>query len=519
VSSVVYSWYYASVSGFVNITYTVADAPAKPNLETPVSGAFLDTNSLGVTLTATYDTPMPDSGSLAAVALSLSIDGGVTHYWNGIDFSSLVSVWLLPTTGAGATQSEPFTIIIPPGVLANGHVYTWAFATQESFYNIRGPFSSTFAIHAEPAPVTSILHPLGDILNDLTPIVNWPVDADQISYRYVLYDYPTPTPGIANPNLIYDSTTVLSGLNGFIMPSVSLRSGDSYYGYLMITTTGGNPSAWAEGTFTILLTGGDTPVLAAYTSVEPTSGMPAPLLVATFNDSLIPSLIFCMFQFSYDLSGPFTEVLDGNGQIGTQLEISMYDLGAPFNVPLYYQCRTFYIDLSYTPSQFIFSDWSNIVEAVVPSTNWWIVPWQTPNGALQLHRLPSSGAGTSNNETATPTSPAMPSSMVASILIDEWEQMGVFRPFGKATATIVHGDIWNDEFDLDLYFLNTDEWTKFKAIRNLQQVVLIKSDMEGSIYWVTLGPDLNPGIVSRASRQVNPTRGLTIHCTPTDAPI
>jgi hypothetical protein len=40
--------------------------------------------------------------------------------------------------------------------------------------------------------------------------------------------------------------------------------------------------------------------------------------------------------------------------------------------------------------------------------------------------------------------------------------------------------------------------------------------MEGTRWWVTMGGDMNAGIIKEAGRKKNPKRGLTIHCTPDD---
>ena len=92
----------------------------------------------------------------------------------------------------------------------------------------------------------------------------------------------------------------------------------------------------------------------------------------------------------------------------------------------------------------------------------------------------------------------------------------MFRPFGKSTASFIHGDLWADEFDLALYFENSEDFANFKAIRELQGEVLLKSDMEGNEYWVTMGPDFNAGVLRETGRQTNPIRTVYVHCAPTD---
>ena len=92
------------------------------------------------------------------------------------------------------------------------------------------------------------------------------------------------------------------------------------------------------------------------------------------------------------------------------------------------------------------------------------------------------------------------------------------RPFGKATATVVHGQMLAEEFDLAIYFEDTAEFEAFDAIRDLQETVLLKSDMEGATYWVALGSARPAAIISESQRHTITKRGLSIHCTPVDAP-
>lgn len=213
---------------------------------------------------------------------------------------------------------------------------------------------------------------------------------------------------------------------------------------------------------------------------------------------------------------PFSTFLD---DVGSRSDA--YDMGAPFNVPIFYRCRNLVALESYSasgvqyPAQQVVSAWSDADEALVPSDYWWIVPPTQPENAMPLMRL-QSAAGVSPSSLTSPVTPPVAGGLTVSFASDKQEQLGVFRPFGKPTATFVHGDIWDEEFDLSLYFDSPEAWAAFVAIRELQAVVLLKSDMEGSLYWVTMGPDLNAGIFRRTDRRQNPTRGVTVHCTPTD---
>jgi hypothetical protein len=202
-----------------------------------------------------------------------------------------------------------------------------------------------------------------------------------------------------------------------------------------------------------------------------------------------------------------------------------FDMSAAFNVPIAYRVRNLVGLSAFSasgvnyPAQTLVSDWSTVVDvAEVPSGQWWIVPPSDPTLSLGLHRLHSTSATSSNSGLTSPVTPPTPrgGGVQTTIAIDEQEQMGVFRSFGRSVATVVHGDIWDPEFDLSLYFENPEEFSLFKTIRGMQEVVLVKSDMEGALYWVTLGTDLNRGIFQETGRRITPTSGLTIHCIPAD---
>jgi hypothetical protein len=516
--------------GSIEVQWNIADAPLAPVLSLPNNESTFDIWANGAIFTATYETDTGigfDTGNLAAVCLCFTTTQypGAIFYFNGTALVSAATndeVWLIPTTGGGVTSGSQFTVSVPAGVIPDGYTYTWWFYTQESFQNVQGPGSNpVFTFTGAQSPIVAITSPINTV-NTISPTLNWGLTTfsseAQVAYEFFIFESAQYNPGTSPtwPNgSIYASGVVYSSSQAIVFDPTSptLLSGNTYYGYLQVTATGGNYSAWTEFVFTPELISGATPVLSIVAATEPNTGMPAPYLSATYSDSLLGYPVYTEYQGAYNSSGEFADVLGGNAVYGTSLASDVYDLGAPFNVPLAYQCRTFY----QAGAQIYFSDWSNVVElAGIPSIFWWVVPPTALGSSLQLFRLASSSSGSSTGTTFTPTTPAMPGSLVASIIVDDPEQMGIFRPFGKSTAIIVHGDIWGDEFDLDLYFESSQQWQAFKTIRDLQQVVLIKSDMEGTLYWVTLGGDLAPGIASRADRQKNPTRGLTVHCTPTD---
>jgi hypothetical protein len=112
--------------------------------------------------------------------------------------------------------------------------------------------------------------------------------------------------------------------------------------------------------------------------------------------------------------------------------------------------------------------------------------------------------------------PAIPAGLSGSLIIDEPEQQGRFNGFGRKNAVVIHGDLWSEEFVLNAYFDSDTDFQAFRAIRALQAPVLLKSDMLGDLYWVTLGGARPTAILSESDRRLNPKRGMSIQCIPAD---
>jgi hypothetical protein len=532
----------------VQLTYDIADAPTtnQTNVVSPTEYSYVDPLTSGITFTLNYETgDDADTGLLSAVCLVAEI-GSTFYYWTGQAWQSFSwedewpAAWIIPTTGLSSQNGDPFSIYVPASAFeaiefTDGTSIAWMVGCEESFVGAQSPIWTGFlGLYTQAAPVLTLVEPLGTVTT-LTPTVGWSAtfaEGAQTYYRYVVYDSPQNTANIpidesdititpADPAAVWDSTYLSSSTPSFVWSegATYLMSDDTtiYYEYLQIIDTSGVVSEWASGTFTVAATYGSAPTLTVTAGTDPTTEMAAPYLSMTGSDDWA-SGVKAQFQGNYGVGGAYIDSIMNPvtpTESGSNADASTYDLSAPFNVAVTFQGRYYYT----SGKQTYFTPWSDPVtlESGVPSLYWWIVPPGAPEDAMKLYRLPSSGSSTSSSsDVATPTTPAMPSNMVASILIEQWEQMGIFRAFGKSNAIIVHGDLWNPEFDLDLYFESTDAWDQFDSIRANQTAILLKSDMEGSTYWVTLGPDLNPGIVSRTARQSNPTRGLTVHCTPTD---
>lgn len=494
--------------GYVTITYTFADPPNAPTVLSPSGGGFIDSNALGVTFSAAYQQQTSDTGLLGAVALSLIIDSGTVHYWNGTDFSSTSPVWVIPTTGAGAQNGEGFTVTVPPGVLLNGHTYHWSFACQESFADLQGSFATAVTFVGVIAPTVTLTAPIG-VVTTATPVVSWtesiPGGDVQTSAAYVIFDTPQADPTRGSPLW---SQAIFTAALSFVLGPAPLVSGQTYYGYLNINTGSHGISNHSEGTFTLELGGPATPTLTGIVTTEPVTGMPAAELSQVTTDTTYSgATLFSEFQVSLDSGATWADVLGGRAVQVVAHDSSVYDQGSPFNVGLQYRVR----NIAVVSGQKHYSSWSNVVTiGGVPSKNWWLIAPSDLTASMMLHRI--------RPTVASSAAPTVPPGLAASLVVDKPELQGVFRPFGKTTATIVHGKIQAEEFDVALYFGATAEFDAFNEIRELQQVVLLKSDMEGSVYWVTLGASRAAAIISEGQRQVAPKRGLSVHCYPADAP-
>lgn len=106
----------------------------------------------------------------------------------------------------------------------------------------------------------------------------------------------------------------------------------------------------------------------------------------------------------------------------------------------------------------------------------------------------------------------------ASLVVDQNETQGVFRPLGRTDYLVTHGDMLDEEFDLVIVFTDSADWATFNALRNLQTTLMLRSDL-GDLYYVSLGAT-RPGIILRADRTAptGPTRQVTVHCYPASRP-
>jgi hypothetical protein len=103
---------------------------------------------------------------------------------------------------------------------------------------------------------------------------------------------------------------------------------------------------------------------------------------------------------------------------------------------------------------------------------------------------------------------------------DQPEAQGNFNALARTSSIVVRGQMYDESFDLVLSFGGDNDagWQAFNALRKTQQTVLLRGDMPEDFHYVALGPS-RPMVLKRTGNRVaDPSRTLTIHCTPVDKP-
>lgn len=177
-------------------------------------------------------------------------------------------------------------------------------------------------------------------------------------------------------------------------------------------------------------------------------------------------------------------------------EASGFDEWAPFATELQYRSRLV-TDVS---GQLVTSDWSDIQTVTLDDDMWALDPLD-PTTAVQLRLVGDSWT------------------------IPESRNQGIFWPIGRKnqdgnlTAVVVQGGRRAQEFDLPLQFHGDADvsWQAFLALWARGSTVLVKGDMPGLYFYVSMG-DLPNNLVRTLDRLLDPHREVTVHCTPVAAP-
>jgi hypothetical protein len=256
-------------------------APSSPTLGNPANASYQD-GSAGVAFGPnTYNST--DAANQNAYAMRIKVSGGTYNYWN-VGTSALQStiVWNADSVAPGGTWS----VTLPAGILTNGNVYNWSFASQESLSNLQGPFATDFTFTAQAPPSVVVTAPTGSIAGN-SPVVSWADTlaggASQIDYQVIVESgaYGTvPGSGVS----AWNSGVVASALAS-VSVGVTLTNAVTYRAFVQITETGGQVSVWGYSTFTVVVDVPAVPTITAAASNDPATGAPRGILAVNANDN------------------------------------------------------------------------------------------------------------------------------------------------------------------------------------------------------------------------------------------
>ena len=517
-------------NGFVTMTYTFVDAPAPPMLNGPVDGQQLDAQNAGVTLFGTYE-PGPDSGSMSAYLLRMKVTDGTYVYWNATSGAwTTTQVWnAVSSSGFAAGPNGSFSINIPAGStggFVNGNYYNWSVACQEgSSFNREGAFAPDALFQSITAVSVSVT-----VVNTnlATPTIEWDVtipsgEGSQSAYQawvYTLAQTQAPgfVPGLGSP--VWTSGLVSSALASSVRIAIRLANTSSFVAFVQIATSDGVESSVIQQSspafFTTDYDAPLQPTIAIAQTTDPDTGVPQTLITLTTGDS--PSshyygLTTADIQYSDDGGNTWNDVRGGSAVPILPTTASVADSEGPFNVARLY--RGGVTGTVASPQPGATSPWSASMSSLLSSDQWWLLdpvnqsdddngnPW-----AIPMYRVSSASGATR-------------SGVNVSIEIDQPEQQGVFRPFGRPNPIVTRGDFYNEEFDIGLLFIGVEAWEQFDALRQRRTTLCLRSDLYfGKVYYIALGPN--------RPQDLHGTVGLTsvdeviseviVHCYPQDIP-
>ncbi len=472
-----------------------ATAPYSPTLTTPSNASYIDATS-GVTFAGTYNST--DGANANARALRMKIAGASAYsYWNQSTAAwQSTIVWNPVTIAPGASGSfGPIT-----GGLSNGTTINWSMADQESSGNLQGAFASDFTVNLQVAPNLTVSAPTGTVTTTDSPSLDYtpapPSGATITGGRWLVYTAAQTIDigaGTIPAGAVSDVSWTGNPLTVALQAGVALTSGATYYAYAAVEESGSEWSSTISTTFTISLTPPATPTITA--TAGTVHGVPTAVLQVQGSapGGGVPTPTTATIRRSDGLY-----VRGASPANPLPLNGSQYaDVGDAECAP----------GVGYT--------YTAVVSAAV-------------GAGATVSSVPSAASGAVTLTLAQPdlTDPLDPSTAVLvnlagdSLVRDEPEVQGIFRPLGRKTAVVVRGDMLAEEFDLSLMFYADGDagWQAFNALRQRRSVVMLRGDMPGDLWYVTLG-SARPMTLSRTSGRISqPVRGVVVHCTPADRP-
>lgn len=258
-----------SANGSVVISY--AAAPSAPTLTSPANASYLDA-SVPITLSGVYNST--DGDTQNAYALRIKTSGASSYSYFNASTNALQStiVWNADSVSSGASWS----VTLPSGLLANGNIYNWSMASQESGMNLQGAFAADFTFTGQSPPSLVVTVPSGTVTGTTEPGVSWTntlaSGAVQTNYQIIVESgsYAT-VPGSGTQ--VWTSGVVSSSSTS-VPVGTPLSSNVTYRVFVQVTETGAETSAWAYSTFTLQVDVPATPVFTATPGNDPVTGAP-----------------------------------------------------------------------------------------------------------------------------------------------------------------------------------------------------------------------------------------------------
>lgn len=494
-SSDTYVWSQATSTladfGTTTIALSGAVNPSTPTNSTPANGAFIDF-STDQFFRANYN----------------NIDGSVCAFWQFRQKISGAATYNYWNAGSAAFQSTAVwnagtcAFTLPAHVLSNANTYNWSFNTQSSYETtLVSGFASDFTVIGQPGPTVNVAGPSGTVAT-ASPTVTWSAAPGGTStltgWRVVTYLSPSTTAtGFAagqSSGLLDDSGThpgtQTSYTVGFLPNSSAVTS------YVQVTQSGNQTSAWQPTTYTTSYVAPNAPTLSTAGAQVDFNGAPVVgLSLDCPTNTVVTGGLSAVVYFTDANNLAPTAVRNTQAVTSGGGTVVIADYEATFGVPRTYQAQIVSTDDG--PSAY-----SNAVTVTQMSGNWVLSDPVNPSLFLVLSRA---SASSSSSGTSVPTT----------IEVDRARNQTVFRPFGKATATVQYGDVYAPTFTLSFFLQGYAQATMYDALWASTDTLLVRSTM-GDAWYVDAGPT-RPLQVLKAG-DTNPWYVGTLTCTVTDSP-
>jgi hypothetical protein len=494
---------YAMVSALFHSTPTGAPptGPLAPTITAPLTAQAIDVSQ---PFNVLWDYNTQGSPPETGYQLRVKIGGGSYSYFDQ-------STGTLVGSPVDNYPSNNSVATIPGGLLTNGNTYDISVASIDS--SGTGPFAADTSFDAIAPPTMSVA--AYDTSTTSNPIISWTVSYtggnSQAAFRVVTYsiyqvDAPDFVPGVSEG--LDDSGWVAdTSITDYTLTNPLPVVTTAYVSYVFIIQTPGLQQVDSYVEYTLSSTAPSAPDASAAAIAAPNTGVPAIAITVTdTNSSGDPAagVIVLRSDGNYVTGATTTSPYPITGG-GT---VVIYDFEASGNTSYYYE--VFCVDSSGVVGPGTFTASVSLTGAptgggsTVASPSAGFSMWipSAPDNVLTL-RLASRASGANS----------IASGGDAVWVIDRPEDQGIFQPFGRSDSVVIHGDMRDEQFDLDLVFIGNDEWNAFDAMRSLQQTVALRSDMTSTVNYYALG-GTRPVSILRGDRFTNPIRQLTITFTP-----